>query len=368
MIAINRESAISVAVAGALLAFVIPLIIVMWPSGSKSLPSGDAEYVKGTILSVDDALCEKWTDSEVFCGDAQIKVKGAEPISMGVDRSGWASGLEPGDKVIARGQVLGEGQVSWSFHSIDRQIPLFIMVAVSLIIVALAVGLKGAKAFLSMSASAAFIWTFMVSGVQQGGNPVQYAVVTAIALLVLVLHVTHGFTLKTTSALVGTLIGVGFSALAGWGFSSMLGVTGINDTTSDYALVVGSIDITSLTMAALLIALIGILNDITVAQASTVWSLGSHIPEFRKLFRRSVDVGKDHASSAIYTVAFSIVGTSIVALVIAKSYGMPIDALIQDESIIIVTVQAMAGIVGLAVTMPATTLVAAKIRSVVGNG
>ena len=74
--------------------------------------------------------------------------------------------------------------------------------------------------------------------------------------------------------------------------------------------------------------------------------------------KRALDVGQDHAASAIYTVSFSVVGASLAAFVAAKSYGMPVWALMQSETVAHTIVQLLAGIVGLTVTMPATTLFA----------
>jgi uncharacterized membrane protein len=179
--------------------------------------------------------------------------------------------------------------------------------------------------------------------------------------------------------------------LAGWIFTSAARLTGITETTSASVFVTGDIDISVLSLAALLIALIGILNDITVAQASVVFSLLGHgnghdhghdhgsgpsadeVPMTRRerrlrgklkstsersLLRRSMAVGQDHAASAIYTVSFSVVGASLAAFVAAKSYGMPVWALLQSEDVAHTIVQLLAGIVGLTVTMPATTLFA----------
>lgn len=366
----GREAKISALVIAALTLLFMPLLLVMWPSnGPVDLPNGGkVEYVKGEVLSVDDSLCESWVDPEVYCGSIEVELANAS-VEAGIDRIGHTAGVKHGDEIIVRGYASPDsnGPV-YSFHSKDRVPLVLAVILASIAIVSLVIGSKGAKAISCLILSAIFIWSFMVPGIQQGGNPFLYGMVTSIALLTFVLYFTHGLNLKTTSALFGTICGVSLSLLAGWGATELLGLTGMDELTSTYTFANADINVSLLSMSALLIALIGILNDITVAQASTVWSISEYEQDRRRVYRKSLEVGKDHASSGIYTVAFSVVGGSMALLIVSRSNNMPVQALIQDEAILSVIVQALAGIVGLALTMPVTTLIASKMKGMVKDG
>lgn len=378
---LSRETFVSVVVVGCVLLFALPIVLALWPSQQPAeLPNGTTmDYSRAELSDVDLADCEAaWTDSDSFCGEATAHLDDGTAHTIGITREGWVAGLEDGDKVVIQTATPVQGEVLHSFHSVERGTSLAIFAAITFVLVALSVGGKGLRAFVSLLVSALFIWVFLVTGVHEGGNALVYSTVTAVLVLTVVLHFTHGFGAKTLAAWAGTVCGVGAAMLAGWIFSSVARLTGITESTSAAVFATGDVDISVLALAALLIALIGILNDITVAQASVVFSLlgfqgedahdhghgghggheGGAAAKRPSLMKRALDVGQDHAASAIYTVSFSVVGASLAAFVAAKSYGMPVWALMQSETVAHTIVQLLAGIVGLTVTMPATTLFA----------
>ncbi|MGO1440970.1 MAG: YibE/F family protein [Brevibacterium yomogidense] len=380
----TRETFVSLIVVGCVLVFALPIVLAMWPSQQPAaLPNGTTlDYSRAELSDVDLADCAAdWIDADSHCGQATAHLDDGGTQNIGITREGWVAGLEDGDRVVVQTATPVQGDVLHSFHSVERGTSLLIFAAITLVLVALSVGGKGLRAFVSLLVSALFIWLFLVTGVHEGGNPLAYSAVTSVLVLTVVLHFTHGFGAKTMAAWAGTVVGVGTAMLTGWIFSSVARLTGITDTTSASVFVTGDIDLSVLALAGLLIALIGILNDITVAQASVVFSLlgfqdaGGHdhgggeagaAPTTRRslrrrqpsLMKRALDVGQDHAASAIYTVSFSVVGASLAAFVAAKSFGMPVWALMQSEAVAYTIVQLLAGIVGLTVTMPATTLFA----------
>lgn len=403
---ISRETFVSLTVVGCVLLFALPIVLAMWPSPQPAaLPNGTTmDYSRAELSDVELSDCAaEWIDADSFCGEATAHLADGGTQTIGITREGWAAGLEDGDRVVIQTATPVQGEVLHSFHSVERGTSLAIFAALTVVLVVLSVGGKGLRAFVSLLVSALFIWLFLVTGVHAGGNPLVYSSVTAVLVLTIVLHFTHGFGAKTMAAWAGTVVGVGTAMLTGWIFSSVARLTGITETTSASVFVTGDIDIEVLALAALLIALIGILNDITVAQASVVFSLLGHRDEgghdhghghghghehghehasgsappdagtatggepvtrrsLRRrqpsLMKRALSVGQDHAASAIYTVSFSVVGASLAAFVAAKSYGMPVWALMQSETVAHTIVQLLAGIVGLTVTMPATTLFA----------
>lgn len=403
----SREQLVSLLVALSVVVLSLPAVIALWPHQAiTGLPNGTSVTYEGAQLSnVDLADCVNWVEAESLCGEATATFDDGSTQLIGVAKDGWASGLGDGDRVIVTISTTEDGtSTTYSFHSVERSTPMLILAIIVIGLVALSVGRKGLRAFASLVLSALFIWTFLITGIHLGGNPVVYAGLTSILVLTVVLHFTHGFSAKTLAAWMGTVCGVGSALLAGWAFASVLRLSGVDETTSAAVFTMGGIDVRLLSLAALLIALIGILNDITVAQASTVISLsqrqspredddpaGRAMPpgpeagiqtlsrrEHRMLAQRSkktgwqlpwsrgngvarqaMHVGKDHAASAIYTVTFSVVGASLASFVVARSYGMPMWALLQSETVAGTIAQLLAGFVGLAITMPATTFFAA---------
>ncbi|WP_029088967.1 YibE/F family protein [Brevibacterium album] len=411
----SREQFVSVLVAVCVLVFALPFVISLWPSQAPTgLPNGTTvAYERAELSDVDLSDCETWIDVDSYCGQAVAHLEDGSQHQIGITKDGATAGLDDGDAVVLSISTTADGEATiYAFHSVERGMGMLVIAAIVLVLVALSVGGKGLRAFASLVVSALFIWMFLVTGIHLGGNPLLYAGLTSVLVLTAVLHFTHGFSAKTLAAWVGTVCGVGSALVAGWIMSAALRLTGLDETTSAAVFASYEIDVRVLALAALLIALIGILNDITVAQASVVFSLmhmrggeahdhghggGSHgagqgasghgertsatgvsqtaaeAPVAsrrelrarrrsgggeRSLMRQAMEVGRDHAASAIYTVSFSVVGTSLASFVVARSYDMPLWALLQSETVANTIVQLLAGIFGLVVTMPATTFFA----------
>ena len=68
----------------------------------------------------------------------------------------------------------------------------------------------------------------------------------------------------------------------------------------------------------MVIAALGVLDDVTVSQASTVLALRSANPSlrFRQLFRVAQRVGRDHVSATVNTLVLAYVGASLPVLLI----------------------------------------------------
>ncbi|WP_374178917.1 YibE/F family protein [Leifsonia sp. WHRI 6310E] len=85
------------------------------------------------------------------------------------------------------------------------------------------------------------------------------------------------------------------------------------------------IDFRGVLNCAIVIAGLGVLNDVTVTQASAVWELRGASPHLsrRQLFTRAMRIVRDHIASTLYTIAFAYAGAAMVALIIIDLYNRP---------------------------------------------
>ena len=87
-------------------------------------------------------------------------------------------------------------------------------------------------------------------------------------------HDPRAVPIRTSAALAGTLTGMALTAGIGWWSVSSAHLTGVVDDggriLSTFA---GDINLQDLLVAAVIIAGLGVLNDVTITQASVVWEL-----------------------------------------------------------------------------------------------
>jgi uncharacterized membrane protein len=111
---------------------------------------------------------------------------------------------------------------------------------------------------------------------------------------------------------------------------------------------------------AIIVAGLGVLNDVTITQASAVWELRGAAPGLtrRQLFAGGMRIGRDHIASTIYTIVFAYAGTALIVLLLLQLYGLPFLDLLATEEIGQEVVRTLATSIGLVLAVPVTTAIA----------
>lgn len=353
---LDHGTRLSIAVVGVIALIFIPLVIALWPQTSTT---SEAAYPSAVLSDVSFSDCADVTD-EVPCGEATGTLKDGQTVDVMMFRDAWLSHVTDGDRAVLYASQGADSETVYTFHSHDRTFKLIAFSAIVIVLVLLVVGGKGIRAIASLLASALFIWAFLIGGISSGGSPLLYTPISIVLVLTGVLFFTHGLSAKTLAAWGGTMIGAATAMLAGTLLARWLRLGPADESASALTYAARDIDLSALSLAALLIALIGILNDIAAAQAATVFShssAGARL-NWRTIAPTALGVGRDHSASAIYTISFSVVGAGLAAFVLAHTYRQPLSAFLQTDTVATTLTQMLAGIIGIVITMPATTVFA----------
>jgi len=221
---------------------------------------------------------------------------------------------------------------------------------------------KGLRALIGLAASLAIVILFVLPAILDGASPPGVALVGSLAIMLVTLVITHGFGPKMLAAALGTttalLLTLGLGSLS-------IGLTHLTGLSSDEAIFirasVGEISITGLLLAGMLIGALGVLDDLTVTQASTVLALRRANPAlgFRRLFESAIAVGHDHIAATVNTLVLAYAGAALPILLIFSLGGTsPGDAL-NSESVAAEIVATLVGSIGLIAAVPLTTALAA---------
>ncbi|HKF89152.1 MAG TPA: YibE/F family protein, partial [Propionibacteriaceae bacterium] len=189
------------------------------------------------------------------------------------------------------------------------------MAVVALLFAAAVVGvarLRGLVSLLGLGFAGFILVKFMFPALISGSNPTAVGLVGSSAIMFVVLYTTHGFSARITTALLGTLFGLILIAGLGYVASRWAHLTGIA-AEDDYVLAATAPDmrLTAVVICGITVAGLGVLNDVTITQASAVWELADADPDRRRLFSAAMRIGRDHIASTVYTIAFATVGASL---------------------------------------------------------
>lgn len=246
------------------------------------------------------------------------------------------------------------------FTDIKRGNALAIMGLLYVIIVVAVAGRRGFLALLGLAASTLVIVFFILPALMAGKPPMLVTLAGVGAIMFLSVYLAHGITIRTTTALVGTLLGLMVTVLLAYAGTRAAGLSGASD---EDALILGTqlpaLALPSLFICGIVVAGLGALNDVTITQASAVWELDEADPQMprRKLFSRAMRIGRDHIASTVYTLAFAYVGTALPTLILAMLSQRPFLELLTVSQIAEEIVRTLVASIGLVLAIPATTAV-----------
>ena len=275
------------------------------------------------------------------------------------------SGLRAGDSVrLLRTPAAAAAPSTLSFFGVNRTTPLWILGGLFLLTVAAVARLRGLLALVGLAFGGFVLVRFMLPALLTGASGLGVALVGSSAIMFVVLYLAHGVSLRTSAALAGTLVGVLITALVGVVAVRASRLSGIPDESgailSSFA---GDVNFQGLLTAAVIIAGLGILNDVTITQTSAVWELRAADPGMnrRTLFTSAMRIGRDHIASTIYTIVFAYAGTALTVLLLLFLYERPLLDLLSTEDIAEEITRTFASGIGLVLAVPVTTAIAAAV-------
>lgn len=335
----------------------------LWPGttpiGTLPVTGAGVEFVTGTVVEVTDTPGEEVRLALDGVGTVVPVQTPPEILAEGVDVGARM-------KVLFIPEAMGSGS-PYVFVDFVRTAPLALLAGLYALAVILVARWRGVAALVGLAASLGILGVFLLPAILAGHPPLLVALVGSSAMMFAAVYLAHGISVRTTTALLGTILGLAVTTgLAAWGTQAAeLTGTGAEETYQLTALVDG-LSLRALLLCGIVIAGLGALNDVTITQASAVWELHASDPAAprRLVFGRAMRIGRDHIASTVYTLAFAYVGTALPTLLLVALYDRSLlDALTAAE-IAEEVVRTLVSSVGLVLAIPATTaLGVAVVRS-----
>jgi uncharacterized membrane protein len=170
---------------------------------------------------------------------------------------------------------------------------------------------------------------------------------------------------------LGTAASLMLTALLALVFTNAAHLTGFSSEEATLLQLSGAnISLEGLLLAGMVIGALGVLDDVTVSQASTVLALHGANPAlgFRELFERALKVGRDHVSATVNTLVLAYAGASLPVLLIFSSSELGFGEALNLEIVAKEVVATLVGSIGLIAAVPVTTALAALLAPSVRAG
>lgn len=271
-------------------------------------------------------------------------------------------GFSAGEKVRLSRQVDDQGMTSYAFYDFERGWPLAILAAAFAVVIVGVARWRGLFALIGLAVAFTVLVVFLLPALRDGAPAIPVAVVASALILYAVIYLAHGVSLGTSAALLGTLSALLVSAMLSWGAIHLAHLTGLSDDqNAQVAAYLGNVSISGLLLAGFIIGSLGVLNDVTVTQASTVFELARLGGNRRSIFLGALKVGRDHIASTVYTLVLAYAGSSLPLLLLFSIANRSLGDVLTSESVAIEVARSAVGGIALALSVPLTTAIAAML-------
>lgn len=341
-------------------------LVLLWPDGDLEITTPGAEVQRGTaeVQQIGGTCREDVTG----CRVATVELLSG-PGSPGTAEALLPYGdhapvVEPGDRiVVSYSAQLPEGE-RYSFQDFDRGPPLLTLTILFAVGVLVLSRWRGIGALASLAYSLVLIAMFTLPAIMEGSSPLAVAVVTAAAIMLVTLYLSHGFDVRSTVAMLGTLLSLMVIGGIGWVFTGVGHFTGVVDEGSQYiSSIAAQVDLHGLLLAGLVIGALGVLDDVTVTQTWAVWELADVDPDAstRSLFVRAMRIGRSHVASTVNTLVLAYVGATLPLMLVFSALDLPFGIAVSQEVVAQEVVRGLAGGLGIIAAVPVTTAIAALV-------
>ena len=254
------------------------------------------------------------------------------------------------------------GEEVYAVINIDRRESLIIFLLLFIAVVIAFGGWQGARSLLALAGSFAAIFYILLPGLLQGWNPLLVSFAVASTILFGAIFFTHGFNRESAVAYGGTMLSVlltGILAIIAVDMNDLSGFIGDESVYLNFN-TRGSLDFTGLLLGAIIIGVLGVLDDIAVTQAAVVSELYNSNPAMgaREVYRRALRVGREHVGALVNTLILAYTGVSLPLLLYFHQSPLGFDSLVNAEIFATEIIRTIIGSIGLIMTVPIVTALA----------
>jgi uncharacterized membrane protein len=266
---------------------------------------------------------------------------------------------EKGDKVVITVSKDINGKDTFYITDYVRRGSLYLLFAIFAGLTILIGGKRGIASLFGMGLSFGIIFLFILPQISNGKDPIMVSIIASLFIIPITFFLSHGINRKTTIAVLGTLVALIFTGVLANYFVDASRLTGFASEEASFlqAAKPGLVNIQALILAGVIIGVLGILDDISIAQAGVVYQLKETSPniEYKELYRRAMNIGKDHIASMVNTLVLVYTGAALPLLLLFINNPQPFSQVINLEIIAEEIIRTLVASIGLILTVPITT-------------
>lgn len=275
--------------------------------------------------------------------------------------------FEIGNKLVVVMYTNAVDEVSFFIADYVRNTTLIWLFIIFVVVLVSISRWQGFSALLGMVSSFVILFKYSLPQILSGAPPVEVAIISSLFIIPFTFYLSHGISKKTHIAVFGTLITLLITGFLANLFADLTHLTGLSSEATVYLsdAAKNNMDFRGLLLAGMIISVLGVLDDITISQASVVQELINANPKlkFKELYSRAMKVGQDHIASMVNTLVLVYAGASLPLLLLFLDYSESFFDVINFEFMAGEIIQTIVGSIGLIAAVPITTFLAVSLAT-----
>jgi len=345
-----------------LLGFLVFLVFSGFALAAEKPAEVKEELFEGRITKILEDKGDGYQKLEVLVSSGRLKGKKIE-VEVGKVKTVYDISYKKGDEVAVV-RTYDKRKEIFEIRGYVRRFTLFWLLVIFVVLAVIVGRWRGLASLASMAFTFLVIFKFILPQILVGWDPVATAIVGAVIIIPVTFYLSHGFNPKTTVAIFGTVISLVIVGILAKVFTGAARLTGFGEEMGFLqATGFSMLNPKGLLLAGIIIGVLGILDDVTVSQAAVVYQLkktkvGSQVKE---LYKRAMEVGRDHIASMVNTLVLVYAGASLPLLLLFVNNPVPAEQILNYEILAEEIVRTLVGSIGLILAVPITTFLATTI-------
>ena len=362
---------VTVAVAALLLLAAYTYIV-----GDGSIFKGkmDGDTIKAKVIRVTDVKTANVSgENEIITVTFKAKALNTElrgktlDVIQEIDRSYAFSPrrVEQNDTVLIEG-YRENGERLYYFGDFVRITPLLWLLAIFCVLIVVFSRMQGVKTIVSLGLTCLSVFFVLIPAILNGHNIYFWSILVCVYMTVMTLAIISGYNKKALCACIGCMSGVLCSGFIVLIMDRFLNMTGMLEEESIYLFQLypdNPINLKAIIFAMIIVGAVGAVMDVSMSISSSLYELKQKSPHIKpqELMRSGFTIGRDMMGTMANTLVLAYIGSSLTCVLLMVAYNANIEQVINKEVIIADVLQALAGSMGMLLTLPLTSAVCAVI-------
>lgn len=369
-----------------IIAVVVSALLVLFAclyvadSGSIFKGTMDGETVRCKVIRVTDIKTDNVSGENEFVTvtfkaqalNTSLKGKTIEVVQE-MDKSYvfCPKQVEQNDKILVESYTQ-DGETQYYFGDYVRITPLLWLLAIFCILVIVFSKMQGLKTVISLGFTCLSVFVVLIPAILNGHNIYFWSIAVCIFITVMTLSIISGFNVKSLCAGIGCVCGVLCAGLIVLISDKFLNMTGLLEEESVYLIQLypdNPINLKAIIFAMIIVGAVGAVMDVSMSISSSLYELRIKSPDIapKELMKSGFTIGRDMMGTMANTLVLAYIGSSLTSVLLLVAYNANIEQVINKEMIVAEILQALAGSLGMLLTLPLTSAVCAAIYYKIGE-